>query len=150
MIEIVGKLLSGKMVEHHGEFYDFPAVQMAPAPSRRVEVRIGGHTPMAYRRAARHDGWLGVTYPPQELAGIIRQIQEERRRAGTLDRPFDLMIAHYPSSPDAGEYEEYARLGVTSVNVPPWWYRREHAPTLDDKRRSMEQFARRYVAPLGS
>jgi len=101
MIEIVGKLLSGEMVQHHGEFYDFPAVQMAPAPSRRVEVRVGGHTPAAYRRAARNDGWLGLGYAPAELRGIIQQIEDERRRTGTHGRPFDLMIAHYPSSPDA-------------------------------------------------
>jgi len=149
MIEIIGKLLSGEMVEHRGEFYDFPPVQMAPAPSRRVEVRVGGHTPASYRRAAGNDGWLGLSYPPAELEDIIQQIQEERSRAGTQDRPFDVMIAHYPSSPDAGDYEQYAGLGVTSVNVPAWCYRGEAAPTLDDKRRSMELFAEHYIVPFG-
>ena len=150
MIEIIEGLLTGEMVEHHGEFYDFPPVQMAPTPSRRVEVRVGGHTAASFRRAARNDGWLGLNYPPAELEGIIHQLKEERIRAGAQDRSFDVMIAHYPSSPDAGEYEQYAQLGATSVNVPAWCYRREAAPTLDDKRRSMEQFAERYIVPFGS
>jgi len=89
MIEIIAKLLSGEMVEHRGEFYDFPPVQMAPAPSRRVEVRVGGHTAASFRRAAHNDGWLGLNYPPAELEGIIQQIQEERIRKGVQNRPFD-------------------------------------------------------------
>jgi probable F420-dependent oxidoreductase len=59
MLEVMEKLLSGAMVEHHGEFYDFEPIQMSPAPSARVPVWVGGDSPAALRRAARNDGWIG-------------------------------------------------------------------------------------------
>lgn len=150
MIEILGELMSGEPVVHHGEFYDFEAVQMAPAPSRPVEVRIGGDSGPALRRAARHDGWLGVEHTPEELESIVARVNEERRALGREDRRFDFMVAHYPSNADAGEYERYRDAGATSVYVPPWWYRGFDSPTLDEKRRSLEEYAERYIVPLAS
>ncbi len=39
LLEVVVKLVSGGMVEHHGEFYDFPPVQMAPVkPAKPLEA----------------------------------------------------------------------------------------------------------------
>ena len=62
----------------------------------------------------------------------------------------DVMVAHYPSRPDSGEYERYRDAGATSINVPPWSYHTSKPPRLDDIRRSMEAFAERYLIRLGS
>jgi probable F420-dependent oxidoreductase len=150
MLEVVVKLLGGRPVEHHGRFYDFGPVQMAPAPRRRVEVRVGGTTPAALRRASRHDGWLGLVHPPDELERIVAALRELRARADRLGEPFDVMIAHHPTSADRGEYERYRDAGATSIHVPPWRYRGVDAPSLDQKRRSLEAFAERYIVPLGA
>jgi len=148
MLEIVARLLSGKPVEHHGRCYDFGPVQMAPAPRRRVEVRIGGTSPAALHRAARHDGWLGLAHAPEELEGIVARLCRLREREGRRGEPFDVMIAHYPTRPDRGEYERYRDAGATSIHVPPWRYRGVAAASLDEKRRSLEEFAERYIVPM--
>src|SRR5262245_1349418 len=107
MFEVIAKLLSGETVDHAGEFYAFEGVRMAPAPRRPIEVRIGGLSRVALRRAARNDGWLGLGHPPEEVATIVAFLEAERRRLGRGEVPFDVMVAHYPSDPDAGEYEVY-------------------------------------------
>jgi probable F420-dependent oxidoreductase len=150
MLEVIAKLMTGEGVAHRGECYDFDAVQMAPAPDRRIEIRVGGHGNASFRRAARNDGWLGLRQSPDELEGIVARLREEQKRAGREGRKLDVMISHYPSTPDSGEYERYRDAGATSVNVPPWSYRGVDAPSLDDKRRSLEEFAERYIVPLGS
>ena len=71
MIEVIGKLLSGETVDHAGEFYAFEEVHMAPSPRRPVEVRIGGLNQVALRRAARHDGWLGLSHTPEEIRETV-------------------------------------------------------------------------------
>lgn len=149
MLEVIAKLLSGETVDHQGEFYTFEGVHMAPAPSRPVEFRIGGLNRVALRRAARHDGWLGLSHSPEEIAETAGFLESERRRLGRAHAPFDIMIAHYPSGPTSGEYERYRDVGVDSVNVPPWRYRGISSISLDEKRRSLEDFAERYIVPLG-
>jgi probable F420-dependent oxidoreductase len=148
MLEIIEKLMRGEPVEHHGRFYDFAPVQMAPSPRRRIEVRIGGTSPVALRRAARHDGWLGLVHPPEELARIVASLRALRERDGRAGEPFDVMVAHYPASGDPGQYERYRDAGATSIHVPPWRYGGVDLPTLDEKRRWLEDFAERYVVPM--
>jgi probable F420-dependent oxidoreductase len=145
MLEVIAKLLSGATVDHEDEFYAFEGVQMAPAPTRRVEVRIGGLNRAALIRAARHDGWLGLGHSPEEVGAIVAFLESERRRLGRSEMPFDVMISHHPSAPDAGDYERYRDAGVDSVNVPPWRYRGIASMSLDEKRRSLEEFAERYI-----
>jgi len=155
MLEVIGKLLSGHSVDHAGEFYSFEGLHMAPSPSRPVEIRIGGLNRVALRRAARHDGWLGLNHAPDEIQGIVSFLDDERKSLGRGDRDFDVMIAHYPAAPegpntrDGGEYVQFRDVGVDSVNVPPWRYRGIDSISLDEKRRSLEDFAERYILPLG-
>jgi hypothetical protein len=91
-----------------------------------------------------------LSHTPEEIVEIVNILDREREKLGRSDRPFDVMIAHYPSAPDAGEYERYRDVGVDSVNVPPWRYRGIESISLDEKRRSLEEFAERYIVPLGS
>ena len=148
MLEVFEKLMSGAPVAHEGEFYNFDPVQMSPVPNRRIEVRIGGHSPAALRRAARHDGWVGVTYQPEELEEIVATLHEERVALGRGDQPFDVMLGHYSTRADADEYARYRDAGATSFHVPPWRYRGEEKFSFDQKRRSLEVFAERYIVPM--
>jgi probable F420-dependent oxidoreductase len=148
MLEVIAKLHSGGFVDHHGEFFNFEGVHMAPAPARPVEIRIGGLTPVALRRAARHDGWLGLSHTPDEVREFVGFLEAERQSLGRQARPFDVMVAHYPRTPDGDEYERFGDVGVTSINVPPWRYRGIASMSLDAKRKSLEDFAERYIVPL--
>lgn len=150
MLEVIDKLLAGETCDHSGEFYRFEGVHMAPAPDQPVEVRIGGLNRIALRRAARHDGWLGLTHPPEEVRETIAFLETERRALGRESEPFDVMVAHYPASPDSDDYARYRDVGVNSVNVPPWHYRGAEGMSLKDKLRSLEDFAERYILPLAA
>ena len=149
MIDVIGKLLSGRSVDHSGEFYAFEGLHMAPTPVKPIEVRIGGLNRLALRRAARHDGWLGLSHTPEEVREIVGFLDRERKSLSREKTPFDVMVAHYPTSNDVGEYEVYRDAGVNSVNVPPWRYRGMDSISLDEKRRSLEEFAERFIVPLG-
>jgi alkanesulfonate monooxygenase SsuD/methylene tetrahydromethanopterin reductase-like flavin-dependent oxidoreductase (luciferase family) len=87
MIEVMRLLWRGGMVEHHGKFFDFPPMQMAPAPTRPVPVVIGEHSAAALRRAARNDGWFGAdAYQPELLLPILDQLRELPGHAPIYDR----------------------------------------------------------------
>ena len=65
-VEVLRALWQGGLVEHHGEFYDFDKLQMAPVPTRPVPIVVGGQSDAALRRAARNDGWFGAdAYQPE-------------------------------------------------------------------------------------
>jgi alkanesulfonate monooxygenase SsuD/methylene tetrahydromethanopterin reductase-like flavin-dependent oxidoreductase (luciferase family) len=42
MLEVMRKLWTGEMVEHHGRFYDFPRVQMSPAVRKPIPASSAG------------------------------------------------------------------------------------------------------------
>jgi len=63
----------------HGRFFDFPVVGQEPRPGQRVPVWIGGKSRAALRRAARHDGWLGMNYPMDEIRQLLATLREERQ-----------------------------------------------------------------------
>ena len=55
-LEVLRKLWAGGWVEHHGDHYDFPRLEMSPSLDAPVPILVGGISDAALRRAARHDG----------------------------------------------------------------------------------------------
>lgn len=146
LIEVMRKLLSGEMVEHDGEFYDFPPVQMAPAPRRCPPVLVGGHSPVALRRAAASDGWLGVNYDVETVVPILETIRKLRREAGRETRPFDAAIA-LDSPPDTTDLERLEEAGVTMIVNPPLLRATGEMSSFSEKRDRLEAYAARYIVP---
>lgn len=120
MIEVIRGLWRGGMVEHHGEFYDFDPVEMRPAPPAPVPIFIGGHSDIAFRRAAAiGDGWLGVYYSVDELVSHCQTLERAREDAGTADRPFEI-IASPLAMPDGETCERLDAAGVTTILTSAW------------------------------
>ena len=120
MIEVIRSLWRGGMVEHHGEFYDFDPVEMRPVPSKPVPIYIGGHSDVAFRRAATiGDGWLGVHYTPDELVAHCERLHDEREKAGTADRPFEI-IASPLAAPTTELLDRLETVGVTTILTSAW------------------------------
>ena len=73
--------------EHHGRFADFAGVDAHPRPVQSpIPIVIGGHTPVAYRRAVgRGQGWYGFAMTPESRGGVDRR-PRGRRRAGRSPR----------------------------------------------------------------
>lgn len=150
MLDVMVKLFAGGMVEHHGEFFDFPRVQMEPAPTQPVPILIGGHSEPALKRAARWDGWFAAgPYAVDELIVHLKRLREIRKEAGTADRPYQIIggLWEWPSLDDA---KRLAELGLTGLVKIPWYFEGVLTSSVEYKRETMERFAEQYIEPLKS
>ncbi len=119
-IEALRLLLSGEVVEYHGEVIDFGPVQARPAPRRPVKIFVGGHKLPSLRRAARlADGWIAAG--PVPLEQVRADIEQLRRLCQEYGRDWSTFEIHaYPW--DAVTLEDYRRLeeiGVTDAGTLP-------------------------------
>lgn len=121
MIEVLHKLWTGEVVEHHGEHFDFDPLEMLPAPTEPVPICVGGVSDIALRRAARNDGWVSDLHTVEELGEICRKLHEYRKELGRDHLPFSV----YGSAKDAWDLDGYRRLhdaGVTHLITMPWYF----------------------------
>jgi probable F420-dependent oxidoreductase len=145
MLTVLRALWAGGMVEHHGEFYDFDPVEMRPTPPGPVPVYVGGHSDIAFRRAARlGDGWLGIHYTPAELLGHCATLRRAREDAGTADRPFEI-IASPMAQPSADLLDELGAAGVTTILTSAWMATGVTAPDRATAEEMVRAYAERYL-----
>ena len=147
MLEILRKLCAGGMVEHRGEFYSFPPVQMSPVPDAPVPILIAGHSDAAFRRAARFDGWSAAHYPASEVPALCARFRRAWQAAGRgSERPLVAVpLEHEPSLDECRMLED---AGVTSIVHMPLSYLGEDTSTLARKRAAMAGFAERVIDRL--
>ena len=147
MLDLLTKLWSGEWVEHHGEFYDVPRLEMNPPVAAPVPIYVGGVSPVAYRRAARHDGWVSDMMSIDEAAGVRATIEEERRKIGRQDHDFSMIV----SLSDAIVVDDFHRAeaaGVTDNLTMPWAYYGGFRIPLAEKIEGMKRFADDVMAHL--
>jgi probable F420-dependent oxidoreductase len=148
MIEIMKRLWAGGMVSYKGEIFDFPNLRIAPAPDKTVPIYLGGSSRKALERVARvADGFIGNGNMPEEVPALLAELQRLRAEAGRAHLPFETVIG-LNTPPDLDTFKRLADLGMTSsVSYPFYFSLGMHSP-LDDKKRVMEDFARRFIQPL--
>ena len=145
MLTVLRALWAGGMVEHHGEFYDFDPVEMRPTPPAPVPVYVGGHSDVAFRRAARlGDGWVGIHYTPAELLDHCATIARARDDAGTADRPFEI-IASPLAQPSPDLVAELEAAGVTTILTSAWMATGVTAPGRGAAEDLVRAYADRYL-----
>jgi probable F420-dependent oxidoreductase len=145
-IEVLRKLWTGEMVEHHGEFFDFPRVLMRPAPGKALPILIGGISPVALRRAARlGDGWLGSGQTPDEAIEIAATLGRLRAEAGRDKDPFEI-VAPLVTPPDPDTLRRLDDHGIAGTVSYPFLYTLGPTSTLEQKRAVMEQFGSEVIA----
>ena len=140
-IEAMRLLWSGDMVEYHGEFFDFPRVQMTPPPPGPVPIWIGGANPRALRRAAqRCDGWLGAGNTLADALAIADELTRLRSESDRQGEPFEIVAPLFePPTPDVvRQLEDH---GVTGTVSFPFFYSFGPTSTIEQKRAVMEQFS---------
>jgi probable F420-dependent oxidoreductase len=145
MLEVMRKLWTGEVVEHHGQFFDVPALEMLPAPTQPVPVHVGGTSEAALRRAARNDGWVSDLHTIEELAAIRQQIERYREEYGRTDVPFSM----YGSAKDAWDLDGYRRVheaGVTHLITMPWYFYAGAEADLAGKLDGIKRFADDVIA----
>ena len=144
-IEVLHKLWRGGMVEHHGRHFDFPRVQLSPAPAVPPPIYIGGASEIALRRAARCDGYIGAGTAPEQVGPLLRRLHALRRDYGRDHLPFEAMLG-ISAAPSVDLYRRLADDGLESTVAPPFFYSLgKKRSTLDEKRRCMEAYAENIV-----
>ncbi|MEO6090936.1 MAG: TIGR03619 family F420-dependent LLM class oxidoreductase [Umezawaea sp.] len=122
MIEVLRLVLGGGMVEYHGEFFDFDRLRMSPAPASPVPFYVGGHTPVALRRAARvGDGWTSAMIKFDDLRTVIERLAELRASYERASEPFEIQAVCVDRFGLDG-YRQQAEIGVTDAIVVPWLF----------------------------
>ncbi|HEY6131797.1 MAG TPA: TIGR03619 family F420-dependent LLM class oxidoreductase [Halioglobus sp.] len=141
-IAVLHKLWSGAMVEHHGSHFDFPRVQLSPAPQAPPPIYVGGSSEIALRRAARvGDGYIGAGTAPDDVGPLLQQLDSLRREYGRAHLPFEAMLG-ISAAPSVDLYRRLAEQGLKSTVAPPFQYAlgKKHS-TIDEKKRFMEAYA---------
>jgi probable F420-dependent oxidoreductase len=142
IIEVLQSLWSGQMVEYHGAHFDFPRVQLSPAPSRHPPIYVGGSSEIALRRAARvGGGYIGAGTAPDDVGPLLQRLNELRQEYGRDHLPFEAMIG-ISASPNLTLYQRLADKGLESTVAPPFQYAlgKKHS-TVDEKKQFMETYA---------
>ncbi len=148
-IAVLRMLWAGGMVSYKGEIFEFPALQIAPAPERTVPIYLSGASEPAFRRAAKvADGWIGSGNLPEEVPSILEELGRLRREAGRDHLPFETVVG-LKSAPDLDTFKRLEELGMTSGVSYPFYFSLGLRSSLDDKKRVMEDFARRFIVKLG-
>jgi probable F420-dependent oxidoreductase len=120
MIPALRALWAGGWVEYHGPHYDLPPLRMEPSPTAPIPIICGGHSAPALRRAATLcDGWVAAgAYPPDEARHYLDLLQEELKRAGRQNEPFQIFLSLW-ALPDIDMYRSFEEYGVTDMLCAP-------------------------------
>lgn len=141
-LEVCRRLWTEKSVAHHGRFFDFGPVMFEPKPVQRPHppILIGGESGAALRRAAHHDGWIGLNHTPDTVRAPVSQLVELRAGVGATG-PFSVTVG--AALAHDGAVEEFSRSGVDRLIVSPWARTRDVPAAL-------AEFAHRFLGPTGS
>ncbi len=136
-LEVCRRLWTEEQVAHHGRFFDFDAVMFEPKPHQRPHppVLIGGESLAALRRAARHDGWIGLNHTPDTARPVVDMLAE-LRAAGGSEGSFTVTVG--ATVTDDSQVVAFSSAGVDRVIVSPWARTR-------DVPEAVAQFASRFL-----
>lgn len=145
MLEILPGLVSGRMTEYHGRFYDIPKVKMSPGTTEPLPIMVGGYAPAALTRAARFDGWMATSHEENDIYPLLDNLQAARVAQADSERDFDIWTGVI--NPGQGAHERLAEAGVTMVNGTNFLDDSGKATlsSIDDKKRRLENFAERFL-----
>ncbi len=148
MLTIIRDLWDDGWCEFHGEHYHVARSAMFPVPNGRIPIWVGGRSHAALRRAARHDGWLGMNYDVDEIPVLLDTLAAARREAGSGKRDdFEVMVI--PNAvPDVNRYRELEARGVTSTIGMPWMLGDPAFASIAAKGDAMARFADAFIGPL--
>jgi probable F420-dependent oxidoreductase len=149
MLGIIRRLFATEgYVEHHGEFYDFPSLEMSPRPSEPVPVLVGGVSPAALRRAARlGDGWISEVHRLDEVAQHVATLRELRADTPRHADPFDVVAAATDVFTTDG-YRRLADCGVTHAMTVPWMIFGSRGRSLAEKVDGVARFGDEIIAKM--
>jgi probable F420-dependent oxidoreductase len=145
-LDAVIALLTGEWTERDGEMVRFGRIKQPPAPTQRVPIWIGGHTPVALRRTARFgDGWTSAMMGIEEFREVRATLLDLLQEAGRPTEGFEFQISPNDRFGLDG-YKELAEAGATDVVTVPWmFYGVPWDGPLEDKLYGIRRFAKEVI-----
>jgi probable F420-dependent oxidoreductase len=148
MVTVMRQVWTGRMVEHHGRFFEHGPLQMSPAPRAPIPIYFGGISDVALARAARlGQGWMGTGQTPDEATLHCRKLAALRKQAGREREPFETIVP-LVVPPDLDLLRRLEAEGMTSTSAYPFTYTIGPTSTLAQKRDHMLRFADTVIAKL--
>lgn len=147
MLEILPLLWSGEMVSYEGQFYQFPRLEMNPAPSELPPIWVGGISKAAMRRAARHDGWVSDLQTSDDIIDSVKLIRRYREEQGFDPEQFSVMATPSDAfTPDA--YRKLEDNGITHILTQPWPFYHGNTDDPEKKRDGVLRYAQDIIAKM--
>jgi len=135
-LTICRRLWSEKVIEHHGEFFDFAPVMFEPKPVQRPwpPIIVGGDGPAALRRAAQlGDGWIPMNHTLEQIPAAVTRLAELGAAHGR-DTKVEVTMGGSITTP--ADAERFVEAGVDRVLVRPW---RSSKEAIDALRRFADE-----------
>ena len=152
-VEIIRKVCAGggpQWVEHSGKHYAFDRLMISPAPRKPVPILVGGHSEPAMRRAARlGDGWISANVTEAQLGELIPQMRTMLAEQGRADDDFEINALAVDVF-DLEGFRRLADLGITEVQVVPWFFYGGDPNDLQVQIDALYKFAETVMQPLAT
>lgn len=94
-IEVMKALWTQDEAEHHGRYYDFPAIKVFPKPAQKPHppVFLGGNARNVFRRVVAYgDGWFPVRVSPEEVKAARATLDELADSAGRDPKSIQICV----------------------------------------------------------
>ena len=115
-IKVMRTLWTEDEPEHHGRYYDFPAVHFNPKPVQKPgpPVLLGSIAPNVFKRVvAWGDGWMPTRATPAEIEAGRKELDRLASEAGR--DPESITVVAYSSQPDREIIKAYEDAGANWV-----------------------------------
>jgi probable F420-dependent oxidoreductase len=119
MLDFLARIWRSGFAEYRGAHLHVPPVHVLPPPRHIPPVWSGGHSDAAIRRAARHDGWIGLVLSRKEAEEHLERLAAARRSAGHEDGAAFARLLSPAEPPTRQVFDDLESLGVTGVVVFP-------------------------------
>ena len=94
-IEVMKSLWTQDEAEHHGRYYDFPAMKVFPKPAQKPHppVFLGGNARNVLRRVIAYgDGWFPVRVSPEDVQTARATLDELAESAGRDPKSIQICV----------------------------------------------------------
>jgi probable F420-dependent oxidoreductase len=140
-LELVKLLWTQPLASYAGEHFQLAPCRLDPKPVQKphLPILVGGHSPAAFRRAARYgSGWYGFAIGPEQTAEALKRLDKALAAEGRTRDAFEIVITPpYRVSDDM--LRAFAALGVDRVVAQ---LGSQKPDAVADKLKELERFVR--------